>query len=243
MKRFLAALLIFLCIDGPAFAAVVYDTISTSSCTGCSTDSWSHTTAAGSDLLILCDLIWGNFNTTTVTDYTYNGDALSFVGAASPNANEAMIYSRVSPDTGANAVEYNLGAAANVVTACRTFSGVDQGTPLGTPDTDVNTSTGDVSAGITVLTGGLGYDAGVSRTSGSCSPVAAATGSGQSEQYDVCNPSDEVGGFGSINTTIGAATHSWTSFTGNIGPVGVIAVPINASSVGAANNRRVIVIQ
>jgi hypothetical protein len=152
----------------------------------------------------------------------------------------------VAPSTGANTAEITLSGNANIVGACRSFAGVDQSAPLGTAVADSNTGGVALSATITLPAGGLGYDAGAQRTGTSCTLVTA-TGSNQTERYDLCdgdgpggNPDDDVGGFGSTNTSTGSSAQSYTLTAGD-GYVALVAVPINAVAATATRRKPVIV--
>jgi hypothetical protein len=233
-------ILLIVLIATNAFGAVARDsgeTDSTSSCIGCASDSWLHTVTAGSNLMIACDAAYHN---NTLTGFTYNAQALTQVDSESPGGDLiAEVWRRVNPATGANTAEVTFTGSANAVSSCRSFSGVDQATPFGTAVADSNTGGTALTATITIPAGGLGYDAGAQRVDGTCTGVTA-TGTNQTERYDLCNgaPSDDVGGFGSTNTSTGSSAQSYTLTAGG-GYIALIAAPINPA---AATSGRVIVI-
>jgi hypothetical protein len=224
-------ILLLLLMASPAWGAVARDsgsTDSTSVGTGVASLSWSHTVTAGSNLMIACDAAH-HFN--AVTGITYNSQALTLLDSETP-AGELVVevWRRVNPSTGANTAEITFSGNVNAVGACRSFSGVNQSSPFGTAVADSNTGGVALSATITIPTGGLGYDAGAQRTGGTCTGVTA-TGSNQTERYDLCDggASDDVGGFGSTNTSTGSSAQSYTLTAGD-GYVALVAAPINPAT-------------
>jgi hypothetical protein len=239
------ALLLILLVTSDALGAVTRDAETSSSCSSCSSDSFAHTTPAGSNMAVFFDAAIYDFITgTTISAVTYNGDALTSVDSVSSNDFGVHTYQRVAPDQGSNAAAISLSANVHMVTTARTFAGVDQVSPTGTVVTDSNTNGVALSAGITVAANGMGYDAGAQSISGVCTGVTA-TGTGQTERYDECNiggDANSIGGFGSTNSTIGSATHSYT-LTAAGGDIAMLAFPINAASAASVSRYRVIVVE
>jgi hypothetical protein len=238
----IVALLVALLIPGLAWSAVARDsgnTDSTAVGSNVASLSWSHTVTAGANLMIACAAAYHN---NTLTGVTYNAQALTQLDSESPGGDLiAEVWRRVNPSTGSNTAEITFTGSANAVGSCRSFSGVDQATPFGTAVADSNTGGTALTATITIPADGLGYDAGAQRTDGTCTGVTA-TGTNQTERYDLCDgaPSDDVGGFGSTNTSTGSSAQSYTLTAGG-GYIALIAAPINPVA-AAATSRRVIVI-
>ncbi len=97
----------------------------------------SHTTA-GDNRLMLVAVSMGNPGGDSVTEITYNGDSLIFVGIETyfvDSVNEAQVelWQLVAPDLGTHNVVITLsgGTSYGTVAGVMTFSGVDQTTPLG----------------------------------------------------------------------------------------------------------------
>jgi hypothetical protein len=223
--------LLFLLIASQSWAAVARDAETTSSCSSCSSLEFFHTTAAGSDRMISVDVAGYHFGGTTVTGITYNAAALTSVGSSTIEDMTVETWRRVAQSTGSNPVAITLSGNAHIVAAPRTFTGVDQTTPFGTVATDANGGSTDLTAAITILADGLGYDAGIQRTNGVCTGVTA-TGTNQTERYDLCKTgldANSVGGFGSTNSSVGAADHSYTLTAGG-GYIAMLAARINPSA-------------
>src|ERR1700722_9362624 len=107
--------------------------------TGTSTLSFAHTTAntANRVLLVGVSLNITNAPTTALTGVTYNGVALTFVGAHNDanNTRRVEMWYQLAPSTGTHQVivTINIPAAVSVgmVAGATTFTGVDQTVPLG----------------------------------------------------------------------------------------------------------------
>jgi uncharacterized repeat protein (TIGR01451 family) len=107
---------------------------------GTQTFTFNHTTSATANrvLIVGVSINIANAPTTAVTGVTYNGTALSLVGAhndAAPSRRVEMWY-LLAPASGANlpiVVSVNIPTAVNVGAAAgaTTFTGVDQTVPLG----------------------------------------------------------------------------------------------------------------
>ncbi len=109
--------------------------------TGTGTVNFNHTTAATANRLLVVGVSINltNSNGTTVTGVTYNGTALSFVGAHNDAGltRRVEMWSLLNPVAGVNVpiiVTVNVPTAATVgvVAGATTFSGADQTAPLGT---------------------------------------------------------------------------------------------------------------
>jgi hypothetical protein len=241
MKRIIAALLIALLLDAPAWAVVVYDAASSSACDGCTGDSWSHTTGAGSNTFMLCAAnVYDAATGTTIDAFTYNSLALTAKDSAAASSEFfSAVYKRTAPTTGANTVAITYSQAVNSTTGCLTFSGVDQATPDGTSVTDSNSS-GSLSASITIPANGAGASFAVYNEDGvSCTDST----SGQTERFQVCNGDFGVQGMGSTTTSTGSVAMTWTLNAANT--AAMVAVPISesAGAPAAAGSSRIMVVE
>ena len=127
-----------------ATAQVAVDSTSTSAAAlagnGNPTLTFNHTTAGANRLLLVgISINITNAPTTTVVSVTYNGTAMTFVGAhndAGAGTRRVEMWSQLAPATGTHpvVVTVNIPAAVNegVVAGATTFTGVDQTVPLGT---------------------------------------------------------------------------------------------------------------
>jgi hypothetical protein len=239
-----------------------------SSGTGLPTESsvsFSHTTGTGTNRLMLVGVSW-NCGTTdrTISSITFTPDgglALSLTEVKtqlynwSSNYRYTAIYSLLSPDSGVPGTVHIAfsGAVSNgIIAGAANFAGVDQTTPLGTPDGAVgtgNNSSGTPNPAVTLT--GLGGDElvfdsvfiGVSSTS-----HAITADSGQSELWNVSgySLSTSFNGLGAASTkeaTGTSATMSWT--TVNFGSTttrwAIAAVPINPGPAGPTHDLTVAV--
>ena len=108
---------------------------------GVQTLTFTHTTAAITTGLLLVGVAINTVNatTTTVSTVTYNGTALSFLGARNDagNTRRVEMWSLLSPAAGTFnvAVSVNIPGAVNVrmgvVAGAVTFTGVNQAVPTG----------------------------------------------------------------------------------------------------------------
>jgi hypothetical protein len=237
VKRLIAVLFVLLLADAPALAAVAYDAVSSSACTGCSSDSWSHTTTGANTFMACGSSIQDFIGSTTISAFTYNSVSLASENSASNNIYFARLYKLAAAATGANTVAITYNQIANSATGCMTFTGVDPATPTGTSVTD-NSSTGSLSASITIPANGMGASiAAYDESLASCSDST----SGQTERYEVCNDDFGIQGMGSNTASTGSVAMTWTLNATN--PAAMVAVPINELVVGAATRPRVTVVE
>jgi hypothetical protein len=148
----------------------------------------------------------------SVGSITYNGVGLSFVGAqaTSDNQGRVEIWQLVAPATGANSVVVNLSAVPESATVgVMTFTGVSQGTPLGTFTSDLGEST---SSSVTVASaaGELVFDTMVLQTTPDRDLVP---GGGQTERWDLFQSPGSANSGGSTEAGAASVVMSW-SWTG-----------------------------
>jgi hypothetical protein len=112
--------------------------------------TFQHTTS-GSDRLMLVGVSIGNENLEFVSSVTYNGTALTKIGA-NVNSDDARteIWCLTAPDTGTHnvVVTFNQVLQYAAAAGAMTFTGVDQATPTGTYA--YNTGTDDNEINVTV---------------------------------------------------------------------------------------------
>jgi uncharacterized repeat protein (TIGR01451 family) len=108
--------------------------------TGSGTVNFVHTTAATTNRLLIVGVSLNITNSTAaaVTGVTYNGTALSLIGAHNDagNTRRVEMWSLLNPVNGTNqaivvSVNVAAGQTVGVVAGATTFSGVDQTVPLG----------------------------------------------------------------------------------------------------------------
>ena len=199
---------------------VTTDSQTTGSTTG-SGLTVSHT-SSGDDRLMLVSVSMANPGSRTVSDISYNGTMLTFVGAHANGSNEARVevWALVAPDLGAHDVVVTLSGAnsAGTVVGVTSFTGVDQTTPLGTfasaggdsSNPGVNVSSGEdelVYAAITIESG---------------SNYNLSPGSGQSELWDLHRIDANSGA--SVEDGAASVNMSWSFGDNNQWAVGAISI-------------------
>ncbi len=229
-------ILALLLIDFPAWAGVAYDTFSQSACTGCSGDSFSHTTT-GSDTFMLCG---GGYDdgTNTVDVFTYDtSQALTLENTDTEGSRRVIMYKRIAPTSGAHLAEITYSGAVNSTLGCLTFTGVHQVSPVGTSGISSDTS-GALSVPITVAANGMGASFAVySDVAGSCNDSTTT----QTERFEICNDTFADHGMGSTTTSTGSFSMDWTFADASYGAMA--AVPINQAAAAATVRRKAIVIE
>ncbi len=177
-----------------------------------STLTISHTTAAGSDRLMVVGVSINNDDFETVLGITYNGAAFTFVGQET-NADDARveIWYLVAPATGTHdaVITFSADLTRFAVAGVITFTGVDQATPLGTFASNQATSAGPATVTVPAASGDLvlGVFSGETFDSVAVDPPA-------DEQWNLSEP---VGAsfeeFGAGATDAGASPNVTISFS------------------------------
>ncbi len=103
--------------------------------------SFTHTAGTGSDRLLLVGVSWNAGSTAgrTITSVTFNGAAMTpaFTQQAGTQLRYSAIYALLNPPsgvTGTVAITFNGAVTNGIVAGAVNFAGVDQTTPLGTPN-------------------------------------------------------------------------------------------------------------
>ena len=174
--------------------------------------SWSHTVGAGGANRFLIVGV-SMKSTVSVTNVTYGGENLSYLGAQSSGINRVELWYKVAPLENTNTVVVTLPSSVHSVAGATSWTGVHQSTPLGTiaPDTgtsatpsvSVGSGTGDVVVDVLAHAGGI--------------PTAEAS---QTQRWNLSQ-----GGFkGAGSSEDGGATSttmSWTATSGEWSIAGV----------------------
>lgn len=144
--------------------SLVLDSIETGSPPGnahrsaASPNAWSFVNHSG-DVLLVRVAVTGNTGTPSCSGVTYNGAALTKVGAVAYGpGSEVSLWQIVNPATGSNTVQVSFtagGATADLdcLASAISFRGSNTSAPVGTPVTASDTSTYGVSAESLTLTG------------------------------------------------------------------------------------------
>lgn len=204
----------------PADAAVSVDNVTTAQIPSTSPNpfTFSHSTS-GSDRLLLVSIASqpnGDDGIIEVaTGVTYGGQALTIVGteAQGPDNSRIEIWRLVNPPTGANTVSITFndpfddpvneeGASVGAVS----FTGVHQGTPLGTFASASSSGSSVPSVIVSSAVGELVFDT-VARKG-----AAVTVDPSQSEQWNLCTDAgcSNVGGGASTEAGAASVTMSWS---------------------------------
>lgn len=118
-----------------------------------STYSWGHT-CAGTDRYLAVDVGVLSVPGTTVTGITYNGVALSFIGAKSTvsGAGRVECWGLANPASGSNMIAVTLSASVASAGVAASYVGVDQTTPAEGFNSAQATNVGAADATVTVTT-------------------------------------------------------------------------------------------
>jgi hypothetical protein len=213
--------------------------------------SFSHTTGTGTNRLMLVGVSWNCGSTNqTISSITFTPEGGSAITLTevwtelynwSTNYRYTAIYSLLGPASGVSgtvSITFSGAVSNGIIAGAANFAGVDQTTPLGTPDGAVgtgNNTSGTPNPAVT-LTGLAGdelvFDSvfiGVSSTS-----HAITADSGQSELWNVSGYSlsssfNALGAASTKGATGTSATMSWTTvdFGTTTTRWAIAAVPIN----------------
>lgn len=179
-------------------------------------------TSSGSDRLMLVAVSMANPGGNSVTDITYNGVALSWVGAAANASNEARveIWALVAPDIGTHNLVVNwIGPnLTGAVVGIKTFTGVDQTTPLGT----FSGASGDSSSPAVNVSSGNDELVFAAITVESASNYNLVPGSGQQEQWDLHD--DDANSSASTKAGSASVTMDWSFGGSNQWAIGGISI-------------------
>ena len=203
-------------LAAPSFAAVTLDAVTYAQCNGCSSLSYSHTIAAGSDLsLAVAGTVYELSSAyDDVSGVTHNGSAVaehcwySTSSGTVPHYDVGW-YVRVNPTTGSQTVLVTAtGAVSGIGSAAISASGVHQTTPLGTCANATGNST-TPSVVVSSATNDLVLDAGVIDHTGTLT-----VGSGQTQRWNSIDDNGFVKFFGSTEPGAASVTMNWSNSIG-----------------------------
>jgi hypothetical protein len=212
-----------------------------------SSASISHTTGTGSDRLMLVGISWNCGSTDrTISSVTFTpsgGSAtplsLVYNQQAGTQLRHAAIYSLLNPPSGASgtiAVTFSGQVSNGIVVGAANFAGVDQTTPLGTPN---GAGSGSNDTAPTVTLTGLNGDELVFDTvfqGASGESQTETPGAGQTQLWNAWISNTRAAG--SVEQAAGSSvTMSWTASSASYWAIA--AVPINPAQVTAKGLLRV----
>ncbi|MDP2632263.1 MAG: hypothetical protein Q8P25_00880 [Candidatus Curtissbacteria bacterium] len=182
---------------------LAFDAVANSTCTACSSLTYSHTTS-GSNRLLLVFVGFDDFPA-NITDVTYGGVSLTFVDGQTVGGRRIELWRLIAPATGANDVVASFSANTAILAGSMSYAGVNQTTPLGTAAKASGVSTSasvDVSSGTgeIVADGVLGVFA---------QPQSFTVGGGQTERWN--QEQGDMDQAGSTEPGATTVTMSWTA--------------------------------
>ncbi len=190
-----------------ALGAILVDAASSSAGYETTNVTWSHTVGAGPDRVLVVGV--SNHSNTQVSGVTYGGRSLALIVTRPGGANNtrASLWILVGPPPGTADVVVTLAGPEDVAGGAVSFTGVEQGTPVGGSASARGTGT---TASVTVASapGELVVDAVAARGNA----LAIAAGGGQAQQWNLGTGAGATDIIGGGSTIAGAAsvTTSWT---------------------------------
>jgi prepilin-type N-terminal cleavage/methylation domain-containing protein len=188
----------------------------------------AHTTASGSDRLMLVGISYNNDGYETVTGVTYNTVPLTLVGTAARDDDATIyIYRLVAPDTGTHDVVITFSSALDhgAVAGVMTFTGVEQTTPLGT----FASAFGDGNASVTVSSAADELVFSVVSAEYATSLTPSGT---QTERWNLNTDGNSTRGAGGTEAGAATVTHSWaTTASGDHYAIGGVSIKPAAPTV------------
>lgn len=207
MNRLLPCL--FLLFAAPVLAAPAFDVASTGTSTGVNTVTSSHTLGGGcANSYAVVDVAWQLATPGTVSTVTYGATSLAQIIAQTDGNGDIRIekWGVKNPPTGAQTVTATFSDTPNSATlTTRTYCGVDQTTPLGTPVSAVN-SDATATVDVTSATDELVVDGVVTDATGD--PIVV--GADQNERSNFAQDSSNHTQGTSDEAGAATVTMSWT---------------------------------
>jgi hypothetical protein len=213
--------------------AIAVGTVASSETTGATGTITLAVTVAGVDrylgLFISGYNVGGSIDETSVT---YNGDAFAPLWSTDGFGFGSLLFMRgygiVNPDTGTNNVSLAITATATrLFLGAIPFTGVNQASPIGTPNTATGAST-TATVNIVSAVGALVWDGVMAQWTDS------DPGAGQTERWSIPDAGEGVFAGGSTEDGAASVTMSWTrtvaGFTDQWGIGGVSLNPAAAAA-------------
>ncbi|HEX9676925.1 MAG TPA: hypothetical protein VGA07_13200, partial [Anaerolineales bacterium] len=196
----------------------------------------SHTTGSGTDRLMLVGISMVNDELETVTSVTYNGVSLTSVGTvASVDDARVEIWRLIAPATGTHdaVISFSAPLRRSAVAGVMTFTGVHQTTPLGSfKSASGQAPTTEPTLNVTSATDELVFD-----TVACESCTSFAVGAGQTQRWNISEPSGSSPTLGAGSTEAGASTvtMSWTRGVDDHWAIGAVPIKPSGGSAPAAD--------
>lgn len=101
----------------------------------------SHTVSGSNRILLVMGYVWNG--TGTISSITYNGTSLTEIGqqTADGTNGKAYMFGLLNPDTGTHDIVVNTTATMQIFFVSVSYTGVDQGTAIGSLPKVLNSST------------------------------------------------------------------------------------------------------
>lgn len=236
LSRFLT--LILLLLAAPAWGAVSFDAQTATAVQGASGTSHAHTVGGGcTNTIVVVTVASFVSGGTTVNALTIGGNSATQIGGTTDESRRLEVWYRKGVSTGSNTVAVTMNATADLInTSARSYCGVDQVTPLGTPTVTYDPGNGQPSISVSGASGDMIIDSIVSRIDGA---LTLTVGGGQTQRYNANDDAGVVYIVGeSDETAVGASTTmSWTQ-TGGADTWSMVGVALKPSTAAVAVKRR-----
>ncbi len=195
----------------PASGAILVDAVSSFSANEATNLAWSHTVGGGEDRVLVVGV--SSHSNTAVSGVTYGGTAMDPVvtQVGGGNLTRASLFILRGPPPGPAQVVVTLSGSEDVVGGAVSFTGVDQGTPVGGAASAKGTGA-TASVAIGSAAGEVVVDAVAARGSA----VSVFAGGGQAQQWNIGTGtlgSNIIGG-GSTEPGAASVTMSWALTVG-----------------------------
>jgi hypothetical protein len=230
MKRFILALLFWLCLAGPSWGAPTFDAQSQETMFDATSFSWTHTIGgACTNNIVVVAVAHYDANATTLMGVTVNGAAAAQIATIAPGGGSERLttFEKEGASSGTVEVIFSGSNGFGIGTA-RSYCGVDQTTPLGTAVTNSSEDSTTVTVNVSSAASEMVIDAALVIGL----PVTATVGAGQTQRSNLTDlngdffrlvESDEAGA-ASVTMSWGLdAGHGWLT----------IGVPLKEASAGA----------
>ncbi len=213
----------------PGTNNIAFDANSTGGGTTDSVFSWSHTTTASSNRLLLVTVKQQTGDTSGPSSITYNGQNLTRKDEMEDCINSCNfeIWYLTNPSTGTNTVTVTYGSSAFRQFGATTFYNVDQTTPLGSVTSSRDNSGTSASINVTTTSKQVVFDA-LAVTADSNPSV----GSNQTKTYTLANGNNSVSS--SYKSATGSTTTMNWTFSSSFWAY--LAVPINVAADSSTNS-------
>lgn len=187
----------------------------------------SFTVTAGTDcLLALIGAGSATLGTRTVSSVTWNGASMNFLSSSAGddgNFLRSEIWYLLAPTAATGILTVTMGGSSVIIfVAAQNFSGVDQGTPFGTPVTAFNASNNSPTANVSYASGEYVFGVAASDSNTTITETGTLVAEAEAIGSDVCCSAQYFSGGGTATVAWSAATpdNGWALSAVAVKPAG-----------------------